>query len=48
MIASQKSVSNVEWDGAGVPEAPTAPETLKQAGLMEIRFGFDYEGTKIL
>jgi D-glycero-alpha-D-manno-heptose-7-phosphate kinase len=21
---------------------------LKQAGLMEIRFGFDYEGTKIL
>src|SRR5882757_9092235 len=30
MIASQK---NVEWEGAGVPEAPTAPDSLKQAGL---------------
>lgn len=33
MIASQKSVSNVDWDGVGVPDAPTAPESLKQAGL---------------
>src|SRR5262249_29393042 len=32
MIASQKSVSNADWDGAA-PEAPTAPESLKQAGL---------------
>jgi predicted ATPase with chaperone activity len=30
MVASQK---NVEWEGAGVPEAPTAPESLRQAGL---------------
>ncbi len=33
MIASQKAASNVDWDGVGVPEAPTAPESLKQAGL---------------
>jgi predicted ATPase with chaperone activity len=33
MIASQKSVGTMEWEGAGVPEAPTAPESLKQAGL---------------
>jgi len=33
MIASQKSMSNMEWEGAGVPEAPTAPESLRQAGL---------------
>jgi predicted ATPase with chaperone activity len=33
MIASHKSMSNMEWEGAGVPEAPTAPESLKQAGL---------------
>ena len=30
MIASQK---NMEWEGAGVPEAPTAPDSLRQAGL---------------
>ena len=30
MIASQK---NTEWEGAGVPEAPTAPDSLRQAGL---------------
>jgi predicted ATPase with chaperone activity len=28
----QKNVS-LDWDGAGVPEAPTAPDSLKQAGL---------------
>src|SRR6516164_4520920 len=33
MIASQKSVANMEWEGAGVPDAPTAPDSLKQAGL---------------
>src|SRR5205814_5560831 len=33
MIASQKSSSNIEWDGVGAPEAPTAPESLRQAGL---------------
>ena len=33
MIASQKNASNMEWDGAGAPDAPTAPESLKQAGL---------------
>src|SRR5947199_7276870 len=32
MIASQKGMSN-EWDSVGVPDAPTAPESLKQAGL---------------
>lgn len=24
---------NMEWDGAGIPEAPTAPENLKETGL---------------
>jgi predicted ATPase with chaperone activity len=33
MIASQKSLENMDWEGAGAPEAPTAPESLKQAGL---------------
>ncbi len=33
MIASQKSVANMDWEGAGAPEAPTAPESLRQAGL---------------
>src|SRR5262245_26434502 len=33
MIASQKSMGNMEWDGVGAPEAPTAPESLRQAGL---------------
>jgi predicted ATPase with chaperone activity len=28
---SQKT--SLEWDGAGMPEAPSAPESLKQAGL---------------
>src|SRR6266478_4574104 len=37
-IASMVSVSAVrstglEWDGAGMPDAPSAPETIKQAGL---------------
>jgi predicted ATPase with chaperone activity len=32
-MVSQKSVSNMEWEGPGVPEAPTAPDSLKQAGL---------------
>src|SRR5437870_3993146 len=33
MIVSQKSVANMEWEGAGVPDAPTAPDSLRQAGL---------------
>ena len=24
---------NLEWDGAGIPEAPTAPDNLKETGL---------------
>ena len=32
MSASIKNI-NLEWDGASVPEAPTAPESLKEAGL---------------
>ncbi len=33
MIASPNSMASVEWDGVGVPEAPTAPDSLRQAGL---------------
>jgi predicted ATPase with chaperone activity len=33
MIANQKGASNADWDGVGVPDAPTAPDSLKQAGL---------------
>src|SRR5207245_9604600 len=29
----QNSMSNMEWDVAGMPEAPSAPETLQQTGL---------------
>lgn len=32
MIVSNKSV-NLEWDGGGTPDAPTAPDSLKEAGL---------------
>src|SRR5262245_34554443 len=32
MFSSQKGVG-LEWEGAAVPEAPSAPETLKEAGL---------------
>src|SRR5579871_1918690 len=32
MSASIKNI-NLEWDGAGMPEAPTAPESMKEAGL---------------
>src|SRR5580693_6936246 len=32
MSASVKNVS-LEWDGAGIPEAPSAPENLKETGL---------------
>ena len=32
-MASQKSLGTMEWEGAGSPDAPTAPESLKQAGL---------------
>ncbi len=32
MSASIKNV-NLEWDGAGMPEAPSAPESMKEAGL---------------
>ena len=27
------TASMMEWEGAGLPEAPSAPETLQQAGL---------------
>jgi predicted ATPase with chaperone activity len=27
------SIKNIEWDGAGMPEAPSAPESMKEAGL---------------
>src|SRR6184192_3415 len=30
---SMGSMSNMEWDGGAVPEAPSAPETLQQTGL---------------
>ncbi|MBM3995879.1 MAG: ATPase [Planctomycetes bacterium] len=26
-------MANIEWDGVGIPDAPTAPDSLKQAGL---------------
>src|SRR5437870_132329 len=29
----QNSLSSMEWDVAGMPEAPSAPETLQQTGL---------------
>jgi predicted ATPase with chaperone activity len=32
MVSNTKSVA-LDWDGAGMPEAPTAPDSLKQAGL---------------
>ncbi|MCI0641403.1 MAG: ATPase [Gemmataceae bacterium] len=32
MPATLKSMS-LEWEGAGLPEAPSAPETMKEAGL---------------
>ena len=32
MTASIKNM-NVEWEGAGMPEAPSAPESMKEAGL---------------
>src|SRR5580692_12790556 len=32
MAGSSKSL-NLEWDGAGIPDAPTAPENLKETGL---------------
>jgi predicted ATPase with chaperone activity len=32
MVSNTKSVA-LDWDGAGMPEAPTAPESIKQAGL---------------
>lgn len=32
MMATQKN-GQAEWDGAGMPEAPTAPDSLKEAGL---------------
>src|SRR6185295_9369169 len=30
---NQGSLSSMEWDGGGMPEAPSAPETLQQTGL---------------
>jgi predicted ATPase with chaperone activity len=32
MVRTSKQ-SGLDWEGAGMPEAPTAPETLKEAGL---------------
>src|SRR6516162_6832414 len=32
MIQTPKQV-DLEWEGAGLPEAPTAPESLQEAGL---------------
>lgn len=32
MAANVKNL-NLEWEGAGIPEAPTAPENLKETGL---------------
>ncbi len=32
MVSNTKAIA-LDWDGAGMPEAPTAPESLKQAGL---------------
>jgi predicted ATPase with chaperone activity len=32
MVSNSKSVA-LDWDGAGVPEAPSAPDSLKQSGL---------------
>src|SRR5437773_10407811 len=32
MISTQKN-GHVDWEGAGMPEAPTAPDSLKEAGL---------------
>src|SRR5262245_58492277 len=33
MIGVQRSSASLEWDNVGLPEAPTAPETLQEAGL---------------
>ncbi len=33
MLATAKNNGHVDWDAAGLPEAPTAPDTLKEAGL---------------
>jgi predicted ATPase with chaperone activity len=33
MFSATKTTSSLDWDGAGLPEAPTSPETLQQAGL---------------
>src|SRR6266481_6489285 len=32
MVSAVRSMG-LEWDGAGMPDAPSAPETIKQAGL---------------
>src|ERR1700687_789618 len=32
MANSLKNI-NLEWEGAGMPEAPSAPESMKEAGL---------------
>src|SRR4051794_36135605 len=33
MVSATKATNGLDWDGAGLPEAPTSPETLQQAGL---------------
>src|SRR5262245_58571589 len=33
MFAAAKANNGMDWDGAGLPEAPTSPETLQHAGL---------------
>ena len=33
MLSATKATNGMDWDGAGLPEAPTSPESLAQAGL---------------
>jgi predicted ATPase with chaperone activity len=33
MLATVKTNNGIDWDGAGLPEAPTSPDNLQQAGL---------------
>src|SRR5690242_17404613 len=34
-MARNLTQSGMEWDAAGLPEAPSAPETLQEAGLSQ-------------
>src|SRR5690348_5098216 len=33
MFSATKQTNGIDWDGGNMPEAPTSPETLQQAGL---------------